>query len=1762
MIELRGLELSESNVEELFDMLGNDETRWYALRRLRGFTTAGLVAGTLWNPDLHPRGPDGKFIEQWGFIRWLVDGMWERGQVENILPDGELIVKPDSDPGSPTILKVNQAYSLPTPKGHIAGSPDPNAAGEQPNWEKTGKQSGSNPGGFYTSTADTIRVRPTPSPEMIEQVVAKSNTFDEGYFYKDMEKVFQAVGTDKPDLFVGLYTDPSGQKKMIFQTGPQIGGYGVLPEVVEEADWKEAKASSDLKLWVTTSPQDAEAVKLQLTHGMDVEKGTQFYVKQTKSANHGANEMLANELYKLAGVPVPDLFFGNHQTVASKILKSSDPDTPAQMLSAVQDDPLVRAQIRQNMAVDAWLANWDVAGLTYDNIIVVDGIPYRIDTGGSLEYRAQGGAKGPHFGNTVGELETFLNSGMNPSSSKIFAGISQAELRAGASKVGAISPKRIKEMVGSAGMSSSVADTLIARRADLLEKTGLPDPFVTYVPPSLTKVAKLQPSDEQFWNPLDNQWQPGVLANNGAVLHNQMSQEIGHLYDSADPDVMPLVGDTFVAVVPGEGAQGFFRATYIDGDTVIGVSALDPDNTDEYEFNTKFIRAAIKSEKLDQLHLQYRVAAVNEQIKLSDLQGLFNLALKNEQVTKPPLFIRPYSTMALGDALWKLDAGDFVFNVYDDDEGDHQVVYQIKGIEGNTISMFNVVDGKETILTYDDWVDNYAPSQWHIPDEYTQDQTLALLQRDAIIDKEDVVGAVELTVPLEDDVDVSSDYPEVTAHGTTPVDLTALGVTPSMSGVTGVNNNLTIGEAVPMSYLHPLLVEHFGGEEGTKALEDGVFDDTPVHEWLGQSVIISTANPKEQQPYNIHDRRGLWFVEEVIVKKSSSYYGDPVLEINMKLRAPSGPALNMVLRGDDKVGDQLIQPVTSIDASIPQVPPQFKVNGDVVMEGNIIGTWSKSWSSFSAQIFPEYSINGVQKTLSYGKKKDLAKMLGIYAIPQLVPVSVDKSEKTKGSKAAILTYPSLKTNKDFAAGSWVQAPDGFSGVVGVKDSGIGSEPTFLSRFPSAVRVTGTDGKTRIINANLLVSIDKPAEPEEAPAFTPEPPPLTTAEVSTITGKPPYFPLKYGDGNDPMVGQKVKAGKGKKEIEGVVVWITPPGGKQASIKPYADVMTPDGKKTKKSLSMITVIEGAPTTPTTGLPDDTKAAAEIVADFTPYQISDLALKYVMPDGHTLAQPQWEKDQWLAGSPKRKLTKDGYAPRVGMRMRTNQDEPVVVVSLGDPYKSPNYVRVVNLGDGKEQSKPVSALWVDHPAEIGSADGTSLDYIRGITVTHPDSAVPPVEKLPNGTVIYKATGDSQVNVGGIYRHIDSYFFITESGQLQSLGGGQALHATGSKNQLAKLAATGKLEKVAIVDEAAASYAAYADFNGKNPTALVLYNPGEFSHEEALSGHFLELTSQPVKGSELAVPIPKDSLGVNLPKPAEAIDVTNEEMLPDPPQVTGVVGEIDEVPRSIPVRSVTDAGLEIVSQRESKDAGSGTEYAFGDAEYIEDMQVRSQIARDTGTEDVFVEFHFRMPEEKAEAVADKLLIAGKDTKYGKWEARPEPVRASELQIGDAISVRTSSMSDALKPSNGTEPNVRVVADPVLLGTDSKGTPIYRVTIAAADGTTGAMDVQERALPSMKVYDWNPAAIASVSTSTQVHLSSKAITAGWIEVSNMGYDHNPTAGTISMDETGAKLINGNAVNRGGNSGSTALTIATQISQRHLHSDERGSLFSGRYVNGR
>ncbi len=165
------------------------------------------------------------------------------------------------------------------------------------------------------------------------------------------------------------------------------------------------------------------------------------YVKWSGSEARARMEALVALLYTYAGVPVPisrPIELNGQTAVMSDWLDEATPMTIAQMKA--------HPDVRENFAVDAWLANWDVIGMSADNVVKAEGgKAYRIDLGGSLIFRAQG--KGKHLPPHVPELETMLNPGTNPQAAKVFAGLSAKELKAGADKLARISDHQIDQAV-------------------------------------------------------------------------------------------------------------------------------------------------------------------------------------------------------------------------------------------------------------------------------------------------------------------------------------------------------------------------------------------------------------------------------------------------------------------------------------------------------------------------------------------------------------------------------------------------------------------------------------------------------------------------------------------------------------------------------------------------------------------------------------------------------------------------------------------------------------------------------------------------------------------------------------------------------------------------------------------------------------------------------------------------------------------------------------------------------------------------------------------------------------------------------------------------------------------------------------------------------------------------------------------------------------------------------------------------------------------
>lgn len=154
------------------------------------------------------------------------------------------------------------------------------------------------------------------------------------------------------------------------------------------------------------------------------------YLQVDDPSAHAQNEYLANRLIaamKLEnGGRVPKSFLGK---VEGKWAVFNEYQQNVQLVGA--DDALValaQSKAKQDFVTHAWLGNWDVAGLNLDNVAVKGKQLYYLDNGGALIYRARGALKGKAWGDTVGELTTMLNPSTNPSSAKLFKGMTDDKL--------------------------------------------------------------------------------------------------------------------------------------------------------------------------------------------------------------------------------------------------------------------------------------------------------------------------------------------------------------------------------------------------------------------------------------------------------------------------------------------------------------------------------------------------------------------------------------------------------------------------------------------------------------------------------------------------------------------------------------------------------------------------------------------------------------------------------------------------------------------------------------------------------------------------------------------------------------------------------------------------------------------------------------------------------------------------------------------------------------------------------------------------------------------------------------------------------------------------------------------------------------------------------------------------------------------------------------------------------------------------------------
>ncbi len=195
--------------------------------------------------------------------------------------------------------------------------------------------------------------------------------------------------------------------------------------------------------------------------------GERFYVKFYENPSQGQAEFVANAVYAKLGIKAVRseiIQLDGREAIASPAVPEATP--------ASGEAPGGSEDVQKGFVADAFLANWDVVGLVYDNIVQGEDGFYRIDNGGSLIFRAQGGDKA-YSPDSIPELQSMRVPGRP--TGEVFAGITEDEIGKQARElVSKLSPEDIRAIVDESGLEGEDRDRILTGllgRREYLAKT-------------------------------------------------------------------------------------------------------------------------------------------------------------------------------------------------------------------------------------------------------------------------------------------------------------------------------------------------------------------------------------------------------------------------------------------------------------------------------------------------------------------------------------------------------------------------------------------------------------------------------------------------------------------------------------------------------------------------------------------------------------------------------------------------------------------------------------------------------------------------------------------------------------------------------------------------------------------------------------------------------------------------------------------------------------------------------------------------------------------------------------------------------------------------------------------------------------------------------------------------------------------------------------------------------------------------------------------
>ena len=201
----------------------------------------------------------------------------------------------------------------------------------------------------------------------------------------------------------------------------------------------------------TSGPSDRSGVYRDVA-------GEAWYLKWPDNPRQGDNERMASKFYRHMGFEAVDYVQVDNGMLASPFRERTPPRSDPTDLRG-------SSIVQEAFLPSVWLANWDVTGLVYDNILYDPDTmeqPLFIDFGGSFDTRALGLPKA-YDADTLPSLTGLLSPSINREAASIFGYMSPEEFTASQSRVTSVSTDTISAIVEAVGLDGP------AERVEALE---------------------------------------------------------------------------------------------------------------------------------------------------------------------------------------------------------------------------------------------------------------------------------------------------------------------------------------------------------------------------------------------------------------------------------------------------------------------------------------------------------------------------------------------------------------------------------------------------------------------------------------------------------------------------------------------------------------------------------------------------------------------------------------------------------------------------------------------------------------------------------------------------------------------------------------------------------------------------------------------------------------------------------------------------------------------------------------------------------------------------------------------------------------------------------------------------------------------------------------------------------------------------------------------------------------------------------------------